>query len=65
MCSLKSRESISIYQNTKVTVNGEEHQTSERLENGLIDSQQQSECYFNTTRDTERRPNIENEVAAD
>ena len=45
--SIISTEFIGIYQNTKITVNRVEHQTLENLENGLIASQQQSQCYIN------------------
>ena len=48
MYPLLSTEAINSYQNTKFTVNGVEHQTLEKLEIGLIDSQQQSQCYINT-----------------
>ena len=47
---IKFTESINTYRNTKITVNGVEHQTLEKLENGLIYSQQQLLCYINTTR---------------
>ena len=46
---LKSTESIIIYENTKLSVNGVEHQLLE-LENGLNDFQQQSQCYINFSR---------------
>ena len=47
---LKSRESINIYQNTQITVNGVENQILEKTKNGPTDCQQQSQCYINTTR---------------
>ena len=56
---VKSTESINIYQNTKITVNGVEHQTIEKMENGLILSRQQSLCYINTTPGTARPQNAQ------
>ena len=36
-------------EHTKITINGVDYQTSGKLEDGLIDSKQQSKCYTNTT----------------
>ena len=55
MYLLKSTESINIYHKTKIAINEVEHQSLEKLENGLIGSQQQSQCFINTTRGETRR----------
>ena len=52
---LKSTVTINIYQNTKIPVVGVEYQLIEKLENGLIDSQRQSQCYIDTNRMKARR----------
>ena len=59
MYPLKSAESIKIYWNTHITLNGVEKQTIEKLENGLIDSQQPSQCYINATCGKARPQNVE------
>ena len=46
----KFTESINIYQKTRITVNGVEHHALEKMESGPLDSQQRSQCFFNTTR---------------
>ena len=48
--SIKVHRVHYFYQNTTITVNGVEHQTLEKKENGLNDSQQQLQYYINATR---------------
>ena len=57
---LKSTESFIIYENTKLSVNGVEHQSLE-LENGLNDFQQESQCYINTFRGTAKPQDAQTE----
>ena len=46
---------MNFHQNTKITVNRVDYQALEKLENGLIGSQQESRCHINTTRGKARQ----------